>query len=124
MAVGLLHDNTFTLAGPITLYDASEVREALMLALSEGRDLKIDLDTSGPWDLAGLQLLVSAVATGRRAGLSVVLVHVPGVCREVAERSGLAGWLAEVTEAVGAGNEEPHRPGLAEWLAILNEPDP
>lgn len=88
---------TLVLSGAVTLYESSEVRETLIAALAERKDLRIDLETSGPWDIAGLQLLVSVVATGRRAGQSVRLVHVPGVCREVAERSGLTDWLAGVS---------------------------
>jgi len=121
MAFGLFHNNTLTLSGPITLYDAAEVRESLTMALAGGKDLKLDLETSGPWDVAGLQLLVSAVATGRRAGLSVRLVHVPGVCREIAERAGLAGWLAGVTGP--EGDDAAGRSGLSEWLAGLTESD-
>jgi ABC-type transporter Mla MlaB component len=91
--------HTLTLSGPVTLYESSDVREALAAALAEGKPLRVNLETSGPWDLAGLQLLISAVATGRKAGLPVRLVQVPGVCREIAERSGLGDWLAEATES-------------------------
>jgi ABC-type transporter Mla MlaB component len=90
---------TLALTGPITLYESSNVREKLQRAIAEGKDLKIDLETSGPWDLAGLQLLISAVATGHKAGLAVGLVRVPGVCREIAERSGLAAWLTVAAES-------------------------
>src|SRR5438067_13603807 len=85
--------HTVALSGPATLYELSELREALLSALAEGKDLRVDLETSGPWDLSGLQLLISASASGRKAGQSIRLVHVPSACAEVAERSGLAGWL-------------------------------
>ena len=88
-----------SLSGPVTLYESSEVRDIFIAAMAEGKDLRIDLETSGPWDLAGLQLLVSVVATGHKEGLSVRLVNVPGVCREIGERSGLSGWLADATES-------------------------
>jgi anti-anti-sigma regulatory factor len=88
-----------SLTGPITLYESSEVRETLLGALAEGKDLRINLDAAGPWDIAGLQLLISAVASGHRAGLSVRLIHVPRVCHEVAERSGLNVWLADATDS-------------------------
>jgi ABC-type transporter Mla MlaB component len=90
-----------SLSGPITLYESLEVRETLRAALAEKRDLRVDLDASGPWDLAGLQLLVSLANTAHKAGLSVRLVHVPGVCREVAERSGLGPWLERISESFG-----------------------
>lgn len=83
-----------SLSGPVTLYESSEVRDQLLAAVVEGRPLTIDLEASGPWDVAGLQLLLAVAATGKRQGFPVHLVRVPGVCREVAERSGLGDWLA------------------------------
>jgi anti-anti-sigma regulatory factor len=91
--------STTVLSGPATIYESSEVRETLLAAFSEGKDLRIDLETSGPWDLAGLQLLVSAVASGLRDGRSVRFVGVPRVCAEVAERSGLTEWLHGVSDS-------------------------
>lgn len=85
--------NTVVLPGPITLYESSEVRDTLKSALEAGQPLQLDLEPSGPWDLAGLQLLISAVASGRDTGLPVRLVRVPRVCGEVAERCGLRDWL-------------------------------
>lgn len=99
MSVGDLGFSTVTLSGPATLYELSDIRESLVAALSDGKDLRIDLETSGPWDLGGLQLLISAVASGRKAGQSVRLVNVPSVCTEIAARSGLADWLKGVSDS-------------------------
>lgn len=91
--------DTIMLSGPATLYESAEVRELLLAAIAGGKDLRIDLETSGPWDLAGLQLLIACVASGRKAGRSVRLIHVPRVFAEIADRSGLSGWLASVTDS-------------------------
>jgi ABC-type transporter Mla MlaB component len=99
MSLGDLGFHTVALAGPATLYELSEIRETLLSALSEGKDLRIDLETSGPWDLAGVQLLISAAAQGRRSGQAVRLVNVPRVCSEIAVRSGLSDWLHSVTDS-------------------------
>ena len=99
MSVDDLDVNTVRLAGPVTLYESSEVRETLHAALAEGRALRVDLELSGPWDLAGFQLQISTVTTGRKAGLAVRLARVPGVSREIADRSGLADWLAGAAES-------------------------
>jgi anti-anti-sigma regulatory factor len=99
MAVGDLGDHVIALSGPATIYESSEIRETLLAALSEGKDLRIDLETSGPWDFAGIQLLVSASASGRRAGQAVRLVNVPRACAEIAVSSGLLGWLNGVTDS-------------------------
>lgn len=99
MADGDLGFGQVVISGPATLYELSEIRETLLSALSEGKDLRIDLETSGPWDLGGLQLLVSASASGRRAGQAVRLVNVPRACAEIAERSGLSDWLSSVADS-------------------------
>jgi ABC-type transporter Mla MlaB component len=91
--------DTITLAGPATLYESAEIRELLLAALSGGKDLRIDLETSGPWDLSGLQLLISCVVSGRKAGQAVRLIHVPRVFAEIADRAGLSGWLSSVTDS-------------------------
>ena len=87
------HPNLLVLSGPVTLYESSRVREQLLAAVSEATSLEIDLKATGPWDLAGLQLLVAAAASGSRHGLPVRLIKVPRVCQEVADRSGLGDWL-------------------------------
>lgn len=94
-----LEAHTVTLSGPVTLYESSDVREILSHAVGDAGTLRVNLETSGPWDLAGLQLLVSAVATGEKLGKPVRLVGVPGVCREIAERSGLGDWLAAAADS-------------------------
>lgn len=97
-AEGFRH-NTVSLSGPATLYELAEIRDMLLASFSERKDLFVDLETSGPWDLAGLQLLISAVAFGRKAGLSVRLVNVPGVCTSIAERCGVSEWLNQVSDS-------------------------
>jgi ABC-type transporter Mla MlaB component len=89
---------TLLLTGPITLYEVSTVCESLRVALSEGKPLRIDLSDSGPWDLAGLQVLISCVQSARNRELEVRLAGIPEVCAQVAERSGLSGWLLSVRE--------------------------
>ena len=84
---------TFVLSGPANLYEAEEIREALQAVVAEANDLRIDLETAGPWDVAGLQLLIAALASGAKTGHTVRLINVPRVCVEIAERSGLSDWL-------------------------------
>jgi len=98
MAVEQTEVRTLLLTGPITLYEVSAVCETLRVALSEGKPLRIDLSDAGPWDLAGLQVLVSCVRSARNRDLEVRLAEVPDVCAQVAERSGLSGWLLSVRE--------------------------
>ncbi len=98
MSLGELGFHTVSLSGPATLYELAELRESLLAAIAVGEDLRIDLETSGPWDLAGLQLLISATASRRRTGQAIRFMNVPRVCAEIAERSGLSTWLSGVTD--------------------------
>jgi ABC-type transporter Mla MlaB component len=87
-----------SMTGPVTLYEAAAVREALRAALAEEKALRIDLSDSGPWDIAGLQLLISCVKSGRLRGHEVRIVNVPGPCSDLAERYGLSDWLRSVAD--------------------------
>jgi anti-anti-sigma factor len=98
MAVDQTQTKTIQLTGPITLYEVATVRETLRLALADGKQLRIDLSESGPWDLAGLQLLVSCVKTARHRDREARLVNVPKICADIAERTGLTVWLRSVQD--------------------------
>jgi anti-anti-sigma factor len=98
MAVEPTDVKTIVLTGRITLYEVSALRETMRMALAEGKQLRIDLSGSGPWDFAGLQLLVSCVKAARNRDRDARLVNVPNTCSEIAERSGLLEWLHSVQE--------------------------
>jgi anti-anti-sigma regulatory factor len=98
MAVEQTDSKTILLTGPITLYEASAVRETLRLAVAEAKKLRIDLGDTGPWDLAGLQLLVSCVKTAHAREREARFVNVPKMCVEIAERTGLTEWLRSVQD--------------------------
>ncbi len=89
-------DTTLLLTGPVTVYEVGTIRETLRTALAEGMTVRIDLSDSGPWDVAGLQLLISCVKSGQERSQAVQLVNTPRVCSELAERSGLSEWLRSV----------------------------
>jgi ABC-type transporter Mla MlaB component len=97
MAVEPVEEKTILLAGPITLYEVAAVRQTVRAALVEGKPLRIDLKDSGPWDLAGLQLLISCVRSRRNSDQIVRLVSIPRGLTDLAERSGLSEWLHSVT---------------------------
>jgi ABC-type transporter Mla MlaB component len=98
MAVDQPDLETIALEGPATIYEVTALRESLRSALSQGKDLRIDLGETGKWDLAGLQLLISCIKTGHAQGRTVRVARTPNVCVEVAERCGLADWLRSVME--------------------------
>lgn len=77
----------------MTIYEATDWREQFQGNLKPGTALDVDLHTSGPWDITGLQLLISLVRTGKHQDSQVRFVLVPASCRDVARRAGLANWL-------------------------------
>ena len=90
---GPVDEVTMLLTGPVTLYEVAAVRETLRAALAGGKALRVDLSDSGPWDIAGLQLLVACVRGGQERGQIVGIINPPGPCTEMARRSGLGEWL-------------------------------
>lgn len=90
-----MHTQSMTVSGPMTIYEVSDWRETFLHSLKPGVALDVDLHTSGPWDAAGLQLLVSLVNTGYQRDCEVRFQLVPKVCREIARRAGLGQWLTE-----------------------------
>ena len=73
-------DTTIPLTGPVTVYEVGTIRETLRTALAEGKSVRIDLSDSGPWDVAGLQLLISCVKCGRERSQAVQFVNAPRAC--------------------------------------------
>jgi len=84
---------TLTVTGPVTLTEAPRWREAILKAI-EHDSPRIDLAASGPWDLAGLQLLIAAIRSGR----GVRFCRVPGVVVAIAARAGVVGRLGEAVD--------------------------
>ena len=82
---------TVRLSGPMTLPEVALWHGRLHAALDRGAGLRIDLAAAGPWDVAGLQLILSALASGKQSGRDVRLLEVPGVFFALAAQAGLAG---------------------------------
>ncbi len=79
-------------SGPVTLEHAERWRESL---LAHRGDLRLDLSESGPWDMAGLQLILSAMKTERGR----ILKRVPAMLLEVANSAGTLDVLEAVIES-------------------------
>jgi ABC-type transporter Mla MlaB component len=89
---------TVEVTGPVTRAEAARWRDAFTDGLARGRGLRIDLAGSGPWDLAGVQLLLATIASGKRAERSISLARIPNVLKLVAERAALLDRLAAIAE--------------------------
>lgn len=96
---------TVTWSGPSTLAEVGRRRAWLLEALSagQGAGARIELEAAGPWDLAGLQLLLSALETARRNGPVVRLSAVPSVLRDLAVRAGLWDRLEAAVDPSAGG---------------------
>jgi hypothetical protein len=83
----------------VTLAEVVHWRGILIDGVARGQGLRLDLAASGPWDLAGAQLLVATIASGKRAGRPILLARVPNVLIAVLERAALREQLAAITVA-------------------------
>lgn len=74
---GALH---LILDGPMTIYNAGEVKSQLLGALSSSSILEIDLSHVGEMDTAGFQLLVMVKRESQRRGQTLrIVAHSPAV---------------------------------------------
>jgi anti-anti-sigma factor len=62
------------LDGPMTIYNAGEIKAQLMNALATAKILELDLSHVGEMDTAGFQLLVMAKRESQRAGHTLRIV--------------------------------------------------
>ena len=88
---------TVGVTGPVTRAEVAHWQRVFAEGLARGGGLCIDLADSGPWDVAGVQLLLATMASGRRAGRPITLARVPTVLTAVAQRAALSARLAEIT---------------------------
>lgn len=72
-----------TLEGPMTIYNASEVKTRLLNGLQSAATVELDLSNVSEMDTAGFQLLVLAKQESQRNGHTLrIIAHSPAV-REV-----------------------------------------
>jgi anti-anti-sigma regulatory factor len=88
-----------SIEGPVTRAEAGRWRSVLLDALAAGPDLRLNLAGSGPWDLAGLQLALAALASARRAGGTLRLLSVPPGFWSIVEQAGVAEALEGSVES-------------------------
>lgn len=68
------------LDGPMTIYNAGEIKARLLAALEGAEVLEVDLSHVGEMDTAGFQLLVMAKRESQRQGHTLRIVdHSPAV---------------------------------------------
>lgn len=102
-----------TLTGPVTMSEVPRHREALLAAIQSGGDLRLDLAAAGPWDLAGLQLVLSAIKTVRQAKRRISLDGATDEFQAVAEKAAAIDCLDGVAAGIAAGPRDPASP--APW---------
>ena len=79
------------LEGECTVTSAAEIREVLLQALTGGRDLRVDLESVGDFDLTLLQLLWAAGREADHRGVRMAILA-PESVRAVAGEVGFEGF--------------------------------
>ena len=95
------------LTGPVTLGEVVRLRGLLLAAMSDGDELRLDLSASGPWDLAGLQLVLSAAVMARNLGRRMILDGIPDAFRALAESASATEFLDGVAVENAARTASP-----------------
>ncbi len=88
-----------SIKGPVTLGEVARLRDDLADALARSGGLRLDLSGSGPWDLAGTQLLLAVAASCERVGGTLCLTSAPAVFLSMVERSGLLDRFSPLFDA-------------------------
>jgi len=98
---------TLTIMGSLTIQDASHLRDLLLEAFSDAKDLFIDLSYTELIDLACQQILCSAHKTFYKSGKAISILNtVP---------AGITKSLADAAIEFEVCDREPHGPCL--WPA-------
>ena len=93
------------LAGEMTIYNAAELKPALLHALDEGKEIEIDLAGISEMDTSGVQLLMLMKREAVVAGKALKLArHSPAVL-EVFELLRLGNWFGD-PQLLPAGNSK------------------
>src|SRR4051794_11432982 len=80
---------TVDVDGPVTRAEVAWWHVAFSEGFARGGGMRIDLAKSGPWDIAGVQLLLAAGASARHLGRPLNWTGVPDVLTALARRAGL-----------------------------------
>jgi ABC-type transporter Mla MlaB component len=83
-----------SVTGPVTLAEVARWKEEL----AGGARNRLILTDSGPWDLAGLQLLLAALSEAERRGVTISLAGIPSVLQSLATRAGLVDRLGPLVD--------------------------
>ncbi len=78
----------------MTLAECGPLRLSILTAIAKGGTLRLDLAGSGPWDLAGLQVVLAAVKTVRGQNRTAALDRVPDVFVDLVEKAGCKDFLS------------------------------
>ncbi len=90
--------------GEMTIYNALSLKEQMLPALQEKRNLEIDLSQVTEIDCSGVQLLMLAKKERAAHNRTLVLTHHSSAVLEVFEMLGLVSWFSDpvvMTRAAG-----------------------
>jgi anti-anti-sigma factor len=75
--------------GGMTIYDASMIREEMLVCFKDYEDVTLDLRSVDRMDLAGMQLLVAAGRTSKQTGKPFQAVHASEAIRAAVLGAGM-----------------------------------
>ncbi|MGD9162362.1 MAG: STAS domain-containing protein [Desulfobacteraceae bacterium] len=83
------NNNTIKINGPLSIYEAVDIHKKLLHSLAENNKINIDLGDVDSCDVAGLQLLISAIKTGEKEEKQITISNVSETFQKTAKLVGL-----------------------------------
>lgn len=86
---------SLTVDGPLTIYNALEVKEPLISAVQGHANLEVDLSAVNEMDTAGFQLLVLAKHESQRLNHALRITAHSDAVREIVDFYGMTGFFGD-----------------------------
>jgi len=85
------------LVGEVTIAQAAELKQMLIQALKEGKEVRLDLEAATEMDITALQLLWAADREAKKTAVGFFIVgHVPEGLSAAAMEAGMEGFPVPV----------------------------
>ncbi len=82
-------DNTIKISGHLSIYEAADIQNKLLHSLAENNAIDIDLGDVDSCDVAGIQLLISAIKTGEKEEKQITISNISETFQETTRLVGL-----------------------------------
>lgn len=80
---------TIKIDGSMSIYDVAGIHKKILTSFTENTTVNIDLSEVNSCDVAGIQLLLSAIKTGKESGNRIILSDISETIQQTARLVGV-----------------------------------